>query len=141
MARPLGSVASRTVGRTVGRGCLCWSPRAMSSPASPYRLPRALAPTMALLLLGSAHAPAAWRQLSELPIGSGAPMAYDVARRRVVFLASSYGTAPVSETWEWDDQRWRRQPTPTSPPVRSLHAMAYDAQRHKVVLFGGSAGG
>lgn len=40
-------------------------------------------------------------------------------------------------TSEWDGAAWTQRTTATAPPARSWHAMAYDALRGRVVLFGG----
>ena len=43
----------------------------------------------------------------------------------------------VAHTWKWDGAAWTRVAT-TGPPPRFVSAMAYDAARAEVVLFGGS---
>src|SRR5262249_48399734 len=68
---------------------------------------------------------------------------YDAARQRIVLFG---GDDPFSgpgivfgDTWEWDGNNWfQRSPTATPSP-RSGHAMAYDAPRSRVVLFGGGS--
>jgi hypothetical protein len=60
-------------------------------------------------------------------------MAYDAARA-VTLLHSA------TETWSWDGMTWRRLAT-TGPSQRIVSAMAYDAQRQRVVLFGGAGPG
>ncbi|MFC1609820.1 kelch repeat-containing protein [Myxococcota bacterium] len=45
----------------------------------------------------------------------------------------------LSDTWEYDGNTWTQVTPEISPPARALHAMAYDAARAVVVLFGGSA--
>jgi hypothetical protein len=40
-------------------------------------------------------------------------------------------------TWIWDGSTWTLVDVPTAPPPRSFAAMAYDAARGEVVLFGG----
>ncbi|WP_437639501.1 Kelch repeat-containing protein [Sorangium sp. So ce854] len=70
-------------------------------------------------------------------------MAYDAARGRVVlFGGKNIFDEPNNETWEWNGVAWARiTPTGTAPSARADHAMAYDAARQRVVLFGGFAGG
>lgn len=70
-------------------------------------------------------------------------MAYDAARGRVVlFGGKNIFDEPNDETWEYDGMAWTRiTPTGASPSARADHAMAYDAARKRVVLFGGFAGG
>src|SRR5262249_3728655 len=43
------------------------------------------------------------------------------------------------DTWTWNGLGWARARPATSPPKREKHAMAFDAARGKVVLFGGSS--
>jgi len=66
-------------------------------------------------------------------------MAYDASRGRVL-LFGGYDGSPRADTWEWDGAQWL-DVTPAdpgdSPPARWLTAMAYDADRGKVMLFGG----
>ncbi len=67
-------------------------------------------------------------------------MAYDSARGRVVLFGGySYdGTGHrLADTWEWDGDTWAQRTPETSPPARDRHALAYDAARQRVVLFGG----
>jgi hypothetical protein len=75
------------------------------------------------------------------PRGSSA-MAYDAARGVVLLFGGRANgqdppDGPLGDTWSWDGARWERLPTPVAPPARSEHAMAYDAARQQVVLFGG----
>jgi hypothetical protein len=95
--------------------------RAAVPPDSPWR---ALAP---------AHSPGP-RTLSAI--------AYDSKRQRAVLFgglthwhngAWLYATG----TWEWDGRDWIEIDTPVAPAGRMLHAMAYDEQREKVILYGG----
>src|SRR5688572_5127818 len=67
---------------------------------------------------------------------SGAAMAYDAGRQRVVLFGGNSG----SDTWEWDGVSWAQQNPANSPSPRSGTAMAYDAARQRVVLFGGGIG-
>lgn len=68
-------------------------------------------------------------------------MAYDAARGRVVLFGgvggSSMGGIQNSDTWEWDGMTWAQRAS-SGPAPRYGHAMAYDAGRGRVVLFGGS---
>ena len=41
-----------------------------------------------------------------------------------------------NDTWEWDGNEWI-QVADTGPSPRIGHAMAYDSERDKIVLFGG----
>lgn len=68
-------------------------------------------------------------------------MAYDSVRHRLVLFGGRsgiYDSTPSNETWEWDGTTWTRVLTLVNPPARSLHTMAYDSARQRVVMFGGA---
>jgi cysteine-rich repeat protein len=69
-------------------------------------------------------------------------MAYDIARRKMVLFGGGNedGTLLFSDTWESDGKQWVKAPTTIGPSPRGRHAMAYDATRHRIVLYGGQAG-
>jgi hypothetical protein len=46
----------------------------------------------------------------------------------------------LGDTWTWDGTSWTRQHPAHSPSARANYAMAYDAARNQVVLFGGEDG-
>src|SRR5690606_17972825 len=81
-----------------------------------------------------------WRQLARSGV-LPAPRAHhglasDLGRRRVVLfggrsLLTAHGT--TDDTWEWDGQRWLQRQPAASPLPREQHAMAYDAQRGRVL--------
>jgi Galactose oxidase, central domain len=86
---------------------------------------------LAVLLL--ADCGAAQVQWSQRPVlsGQGCPTAYDLARGQAVAftgLAETYVSTPAG---------WTRLQPATSPSRRCGHALAYDASRQRVVLFGG----
>ena len=69
-------------------------------------------------------------------------MAYDARSDRVVLFGGFTASGADSETWSYDaaGDRWT-QMRPAKPPAsRYNHAMAYDAQSDRVVLFGGDTG-
>ena len=74
-----------------------------------------------------------------------AAMAFD-ARRGEVVLFGGYtyvdAIGELDDTWIWngDNETWNRRTPATQPSVRSQHAMAFDATRNEVVLFGGNDG-
>ena len=41
------------------------------------------------------------------------------------------------DTWEWDGTAWTQRSPASAPSPQQGHAMAYDAARGRVVLFGG----
>lgn len=44
----------------------------------------------------------------------------------------------LADTWEWDGATWTRIMGGIVPPQRANHALAYDAARARVLLFGGA---
>ena len=76
----------------------------------------------------------------------GHALAYHAARDRVILFGGAYvdasGTHELGDTWELDGSTWTwtRVMPPTSPPIRRHHALAYDAARGVVLLFGGTGG-
>ncbi len=66
-------------------------------------------------------------------------LSYDAARQRVVlFGGRSEDDDELQDTWEWDGASWSEAATSAgAPPARRAHALAYDAAREQVVLFGG----
>jgi hypothetical protein len=80
-------------------------------------------------------------------------MAYDVAHGQVVLFGGRDASGPMVDTWVLSaNQPWSQRCAAgcatdagdagtccVSPPARSEHAMAYDASRRVVVLFGGKA--
>lgn len=73
---------------------------------------------------------------------SGHAAAYDSQSDLVVLFGGSRGPAALGDTWVYDlrSNVWTNKNPTTSPPPRSGHAMAYDSQKDRVLLFGGSAG-
>lgn len=68
-------------------------------------------------------------------------MAYDAARGKVVLYGGFFETweeGPIylADTWEWDGSVWTEIAVPGPGPL-AHHAMAYDAARGRIVLFGG----
>ncbi|HEX9892259.1 MAG TPA: kelch repeat-containing protein [Actinomycetota bacterium] len=85
-----------------------------------------------------------WRRedLTPAPPGrSYAAMATDTARNQVVLFGGlSESFNDLGDTWVWDGTAWHDR-TPAlpslSPPARQSTAMAFDAARGEIVLFGG----
>ncbi len=80
------------------------------------------------------------------PAPRSAPaVAYDSSRDRLVLYGGTGCTVGLCDkstcldTWEWDPGTgaWEQKLSPQNPPALTRHAMAYDAARQRVVLFGG----
>lgn len=73
-------------------------------------------------------------------------MAYDSSRGVVVLFGGRRWQPPsgpfayVNDTWEYDGVAWTMRSTPVAPAPRAFGAMAYDRQRHVIVLQGGLNG-
>lgn len=92
-----------------------------------------------------------WAYRSSPPGAAGWPTgrqyhaaAYDSERQQiVVFGGSGVGALRMGDLWVWNcaDQRWLFATPfpmrPNWPAARSDHAMTYDSDRRRVVLFGG----
>lgn len=72
----------------------------------------------------------------------GAKMVFDPVRGRTVLfggIASLISIAlPNNQTWEWDGTTWAQAAPTASPTGRAYYGLAYDLNRQRVVLFGGS---
>jgi len=67
-------------------------------------------------------------------------MAYDSIRQRTVLFGGAWTGAPGGmgkDTWEWDGTNWTQRSFSVSPSGRTYAAMAFDAERGVMVLFGG----
>ncbi|MBN2445264.1 MAG: hypothetical protein JXO22_00945 [Phycisphaerae bacterium] len=75
------------------------------------------------------------------PARRDATLAYDTANDRVVLFGGRdvAGTA-YGDTWTWDGDNWANLGV-AGPDARYAHAVAYDSDRGKLVLFGGFVGG
>src|SRR5438094_453033 len=119
-------------------------------PSFPARLPLFVAASgLALsampLLPVAAAGSFAWTQRST----TSAPWARfahdllsDAARGSVVLFGGFdevFGNFQLeNDTWTWDGTTWTQLQPLTSPAARQYYAMAYDAARGRVVLFGGA---
>lgn len=65
---------------------------------------------------------------------NGFAIAYDEARGVLVEVGQN------GDTWTWDGRAWTAQNPTAAPRGRSGEALAYDALRQRVVLFGGGVG-
>ena len=62
--------------------------------------------------------------------------------RGVAVLHGGFGNGSprpaLGDTWEWDGQTWKRVSSNSGPGMRAGSTMAYDPQRKRIVLHGGS---
>jgi len=94
---------------------------------------------------GSVPAYGSWTNLS--PPESPSPrmfhaMAYDSESDRIILFGGGTGSSlltVVNETWSYDfnTNTWTNLNPPASPSPRMGHAMAYDSESDRIVLFGG----
>ena len=83
-----------------------------------------------------------WERLTARPPKTATVAAYDAARARtVIFVATDdiWSSETAGETWTWDGTAWT-QVAVAGPSARTGHALAYDSDRQRVVLFGGTGG-
>jgi hypothetical protein len=69
-------------------------------------------------------------------------LVFDGARNRTVLFAgrnTNLNPQWLGDTWEYDGVNWTAIATPTSPPARWDHVLAYDSVRGRTVAYGGSA--
>lgn len=69
---------------------------------------------------------------------------YDSWRDRTVLFGGTneFGGVFHGDTWEWDGSAWTNvTPAGPSPSPRAWHAMTFDEERGRTVLFGGFNGG
>jgi len=84
-----------------------------------------------------------WTEMAKGPGDHlGYRMAYDAESDRcILFGGMGYPSFKMyNDTWAYDfnSDTWTEMQPSTSPPGRNYHAMAYDAQADRVILFGGS---
>jgi hypothetical protein len=86
-----------------------------------------------------------WRRLpSGPPARTFAAAAFDAGRDRFILFGGNrvlFGPEGATDTllddhWEWDGRRWNPFDGPR-PPARTEAAMAFDENRHRIILFGG----
>jgi hypothetical protein len=88
-----------------------------------------------------APAPAQWPRAR-----SGHALAVDTTRNKLVLFGGAAGGVELDDLWEWDLAAggWTdRTPSPRAaawPEARSGHAMAFDSQRGRMVVYGTSNG-
>ncbi len=68
-----------------------------------------------------------------------AAAAYDPRSGHVILFGGLASDSPVNDTWSYDlaSNSWTHLTPKTSPPKRGRHAMAYERESGKIVMFGG----
>ena len=69
-----------------------------------------------------------------------AGMAYDEARRVTVLFGGARDltvNGRLGDTWIYDGLTWSEVTSADGPPARDHHAMSYDPEQQRVILFGG----
>src|SRR5687768_7172827 len=105
-------------------------------------------PSSLRLLLASALLLASTTLLADAPSArTQARIVYDPEFKRMILFggstaldAATRSTIELNETWEWTGNQWFQRYTATTPPGRSTHAMVYDSNRSRIVMFGGRTG-
>src|SRR2546427_324770 len=70
-------------------------------------------------------------------------MAYDAASDRIIHFGGRVPSLIGSDgTWSYDTDAnsWTERNASSRPPSRMEHAMAYDAESDRIIMFGGAAG-
>ncbi|MBK8099736.1 MAG: hypothetical protein IPK26_21735 [Planctomycetes bacterium] len=70
------------------------------------------------------------------PARSGAAMATDPVRQRVVLFGGQDGTTLLDDTWEWNGQQWSARPAVTRPAARAT-TMVWDPRIGETMVLGG----
>ncbi|TMQ48664.1 MAG: hypothetical protein E6K71_06845, partial [Candidatus Eisenbacteria bacterium] len=85
----------------------------------------------------------AWADMARTPPARyGHAMAYDSQSDRIILFGGWTGTQQSNDTWAYDfkTNTWTDLAPVVGPRVRAYHAMAYDSQSDRVILFGGYGG-
>ncbi|MBX3376256.1 MAG: hypothetical protein KF678_04550 [Phycisphaeraceae bacterium] len=110
---------------------------------------RTLIAGLALSLGAAANAQCQWTLASpgrptvpgDPPIRQNHMGVFDSFRSKIIVFGGFLGGfGSYGDTWSWNGTSWSLI-SETGPIARSVHAMAYDAARDRIVLFGGNAGG
>lgn len=141
--RPYGSVPQPAATATPSVGAPAGAAATITPTSNPTITPTprpTATPTPKLTTTPTGSAAATWSKLSMTAPTPwrGMTIAFDTKRKVVVLFGGTgeMGTV-LNETWEFDGQNWKKITTAHTPLARFWHAMAYDAARGKVVLFGG----
>jgi uncharacterized repeat protein (TIGR01451 family) len=73
------------------------------------------------------------------PTVESTAMAYDSIRAEVLLFGGLNNVAPLNDTWVWRGGNWLHKTPASQPPARYGHAVAFDAARGQIVMFGGES--
>ena len=73
------------------------------------------------------------------PPTSGAAMAYDPIRERIVMFGGIAHSGPTAEVWEWDGVAWSWSLPANGPLPRAYAALGWNPARRRLTMFGGEA--
>ncbi len=136
-----------------------WSQIGVGGPASRFVSAAAFLPSRgSLVIFGGFAAPGVtvgdlweWDGATWMPVPQGTPppirnshaMAYDVARAKLVVVGGTDNDGPCGffDTWEFDGTAWTEMDSGPGFPGVAGTAIAYDAARQHVVMFGGNING
>src|SRR5260370_1055982 len=79
------------------------------------------------------------RSIRRLISSAARAMTFDSTRNRTILWGGGNSAfVNLNDTWEFDGTSWLQRTPSTSPPALVGSAMAFDANRHVSVMFGGS---
>ena len=85
-----------------------------------------------------------WQQGPTVPVAGrcGARIVYDTARSQMVLFGGQGQSSFANDLWSYDGVGWTQLDGggANAPSPRFFHGMAYDVERDRVVVFGGSDG-
>jgi hypothetical protein len=82
---------------------------------------------------------AGWVRRQDMGPGSTVYPTMAYTEEHTVLHGHPPGGTGAGQTWEWDGTLWTQRQD-MGPLARNAYALAYDSQRDRVVLFGGSYG-
>jgi hypothetical protein len=71
------------------------------------------------------------------PPRDGFALAWDGHSHKTILFGGRCTSFDPQDLWEWDGTEWTRKAPAYSPPPLSLHGMAFDLSRDRLVVFGG----
>jgi hypothetical protein len=76
--------------------------------------------------------------ITDAPISRlGMDVAFFAGTGDAILFGGNWDGSPFNDTWGWNGAVWLKKSPAHGPGYRSGHAMAYDAARNQIVMFGG----